>query len=278
MKIGNDSKIYQVGEKVAEAESYRLFLCVQEETGRQCLLQIATSIEHNSGLDRGAYILGELKRCSDETEEEYAKVRKDPKSKLNYHLGFPELVDSFICNDKGGRRVNIFAFRSVKNVSNMIPLTYITHKYHLRVDLRTSGWIMGKTLKIIDFAHSNGIAINATAGNNILIERDNRYIVIFDWTSVQIYPGEIPIEIRTNDISQAAKAVITVLGGDWKKGIVPNDGEEAFVHYTNFLLRLARGSESNAQRAHQNFYEIVDAFWKREFYPFTTKPLSDKGE
>jgi hypothetical protein len=203
-------------------------------------------------------------------------VKKDQKSKLNYYLGFPELVDSFICNDQGGRRVNIFAFRSVKSVNNMIPLIFITHKYRLRIDLRTSGWIMGKALKIIDFAHSNGIAINATAGNNILIERDNHYVVIFDWTDAQMYPGEIPIEVRTNDISQAAKAVITVLGGDWKKGRIPNNGEKAFVQYTNFLLRLARGSESNAQRAHANFYEIIDAFWKRELYPFTTKPL--KGE
>ncbi len=275
MKIANNSKIYQVGEKVAEAGSYRLFLCIQEETGRQCLLQIATSIGNNSELDRGAYILGELKRCSDETEEEYAKVRKDPKSKLNYHVGFPELVDSFICNDQEGRRVNIFAFRSVTNVSNMIPLTYITEKYHLRIDLRTSGWIMGKALKIIDFAHSNGIAIKSTAGNNILIEKDNHYVLIFDWTDAQMYPGEILIDVRTNDISQAAKAVITVLGGDWKKGIVPNDGEDAYPQYVNFLLRLARGSESNAQRAHANFYEIVDVFWKREFYPFTTKPLNE---
>lgn len=275
MKIGNDLNLYRVGEKVAEAGGYKLFLCIQEETGRQCLLQIATLIGSNGELDRCAYILGELKRCSDETEEEYAKVKKDPKNKLNYYLGFPELVDSFICNNQGGRRVNIFAFRSVTNVSNMIPLTYITNKYRLRVDLRTSGWIMGKALKIIDFAHSNGIAVKSTAGNNILIEKDNHYVLIFDWTDAQMYPGEIPIDVRMNDISQAAKAVITVLGGDWKKGRVPNDGEKAFVHYTNFLLRLARGSESNAQRAHANLYEIVDAFWKREFYPFTTEHLNE---
>jgi hypothetical protein len=152
----------------------------------------------------------------------------------------------------------------------------ITKKYHQRVDLRTSVWIMGKTLKMIDFAHYLGVAVNATSGQDILIEfkEDKHYALLFNLTKAEIFPDEIPEEKRLGDISQAAQAVIEVLGGDWEKGFVPDDGEEAFLEYSGYLLQLTRGlGGSNAERAHQRFYEIADKFWPKGFYPFTTKPL-----
>lgn len=273
MKIGGDSHFYRIGDKVAENSQYRLYLCTQAETERQCLLQIPTAIEFNGKLSRVAYILDELKQCAEKLETEYAENPENSGKVLNYALGFPELVDSFISREQGGRLINVFAFRSVENVQDIIPLINITAKDRLRVDLRTSVWIMGKTLKLLDFTHDAEIAVNSTRGNNILIEKDNRYVVIFDWIAAQTYSGMVPMEMRRQDISHAAQAVVIALGGDWKIGILPNDGEEAFSEYTAYLLRLARGSESKAQRAHQQFYEIVDKFWKREFYPFTTKPL-----
>lgn len=278
MQIRNGPQSYEVGKKVAKAKNYALYLCIQIETERQCLLQITNDAKDNAAVDRIAYILKEFNRYADELEEEYAKDSKNAGKVLNYNLGFPELMDSFICREQGGRRINILAFRCVESVHNMIPLINITAKDRLRIDLRTSGWIMGKTLKIIDFAHSAGIAVNLTKGNNILIEKDNHYVVIFDWALAQVYSEEIPEEVRRQDISQAAQAVITALGGDWEDGFLPNDGDEAFVVYTDYLLRLARGSESRAKRAHQGFYEIVDMFWKREFYPFTTKTLSKQED
>lgn len=44
IEIGNNSNFYQVGKQVAKTGDYRLYLCNQGGTGRQCLLQIATSI------------------------------------------------------------------------------------------------------------------------------------------------------------------------------------------------------------------------------------------
>lgn len=273
MEIRNGPNLYRVYEKVADSINYRLYLCEQDATKRQCLLQIATAVGHNGKLDRAAYILKELKRYADEVEKEYMDKNKG-KDSLNYELGFPELVDSFVYPEQNNKRVNIYAFRCVENVHSMIPLVFIT-KQRLRVDLRTSAWIMGKALKVIDFSHNFGIAVCSTRGNNILIERDNRYVVIFDWTLARIYPETIPIDLRRQDISQAAQAIITVLGGDWENGFIPDDEEKTHGLYINNLLQLARGSESSARRAHANFYEIVDRCWKREFYPFTTKPLVD---
>jgi len=275
MDIANGSNIYQVGKAVAEADGYHLYLCVQEETGRQCLLQIAAETANNGDLDRAAYILRELKKSAQEVEDEYAKIKKDPKILLNYKLSFPRLVDSFSCQEQGGRRINILHFRKIKEVGDVVPLSNITLKDQLRVDLRTSVWILGKLLKLFVFTQSEFFSVGLVNGNNILIahKANQRYVLIFDWSKGQMHPGGVPMETRRQEISQAAQAVIAVLGGDFQTGYIPDDGEPAFQQYADHLFRLARGSESDATRAHAKFYELVDMFWKREFYPFTTLPL-----
>jgi len=271
MEIKNDSRLYQIGKGVAETGNYRLYLC--RDGPKECLLQIATSVEYNGELQRAAYILRELQRRADELEEEYALVKTNPDAMLNYGLGFPELVDSFVYQEQGGRWINILAFRSIEDIGKLVPLLNITEKDRLRVDLRTSAWIMGKYLKLFVFTHSEGISIGLNSGNNILIEPDQHYVVIFDWTAAQIRSEKIPVETRRQEISQAAQAVITALGGNLETGTFPDDGDKNSTKYADYLLQLARGNESNAKRAHAKFYELIDSLWKREYYPFTTKLL-----
>jgi hypothetical protein len=131
---------------------------------------------------------------------------------------------------------------------------------------------MGKLLKRYSFVSSEGFSVVSDA-SNIQIEPKQHYVLIFDWTTAQVYPEAVPRDIQLREISQAAQAVIMALGGDWKTGVFPDDGEEAFKQYTDHLLQLARGNESNAQRAHTKFYELIDSFWPRKYHPFTTKPL-----
>ncbi|MFH0878047.1 MAG: hypothetical protein V1863_07505 [Candidatus Omnitrophota bacterium] len=278
MKIKNGSRVYQISKQVGGSGNYRLYLCMQAEANRQCLLQIVTAAEFNGELQLSAYILKELQRRADELEKEYEAVKKDPKVLLNYQLEFPEMVDSFVCQEQGGRQINILAFRNVEDVSKMVPLVNITEKERLRVDLRTSAWIMGKLLKLLTFAHSEGISVGLINGNNVLIVPDQHYVLIFDWSAAQINPEAVPIEVRRQDIAQAAQAVVCVLGGDPQTGIIPNDDDKTFDQYIDYLLRLAHGSESNAKKAHTTFYKLIDSLWKREFYPFTTKPLGKNEE
>jgi serine/threonine protein kinase len=272
-EIKNGSYLYQVGKMVGETGFYRLYLCRSDRTERQCLLQIATSAEQNGELERAAYVLKELKRRAEELEQEYAKVKSEENVMLNYDLGFPELIDSFVCQEQGKRRINILAFKNVAKVGQLVPLTNITNKDHLRVDLRTSAWIMGKLLKLLVFAHSEGIAAGSLSGGNILIEPDQHYVLIFDWSAAQTSAREVPNDLKRQEISQAAQSVVTVLGGDLKTGVFPDDGEEVFGRYTEHILRLAQGKERITERAHAEFYKLVDSLWERKFYPFTTKPL-----
>ncbi|MCK5475052.1 MAG: hypothetical protein KAI71_00535 [Candidatus Pacebacteria bacterium] len=269
-EIINGSNRYRVIKEVARSEHYHLYLCKQKETQCQCLLQIAITVEHNGELQRAAYILRELAFHADRLEEEYKNVKTDPNVLLNYQLGFPEVVDSFICQEQGRRQINIFAFRNVDDVADMVPLANITTKDNLRIDLRTSAWIMGKALKLLDFVYGQGISVDLMTGENILINAKQHYVVIFDLVQAQIFEQMVPKDIRGREISQTASAVIIALGGDVKTGIFPeNDSRE----YIDYLLQMARGNVSNAKRAHEDFYEIVDRIWKREFYPFTVEQL-----
>jgi hypothetical protein len=272
--VQSEHSAYAVGKKVADAGVYRLYLCAKTDGGPQCLLAIAAEPAENGKLDRAAYLLSELKSASDGLEAEYARVqKKESKKLLNYDLGFPELVDSFVSEEQGGRRINILAFRHVDDVNSMIPIANITAKDRRRIDLRTSVWIMGKVLKLLVFAHDQGIAVGRVNGTNILIEPEQHYVVLFDWSEAKTYPDGLSSAVSREEIAGAANAVITLLGGDLERALREGDGE-AVREYVRFLTRLASGGQRNAQTAHTEFYDLVDRLWKRAFHPFTSYPLS----
>lgn len=274
MEIASGDRLYRVGKAVAETGEYRLYLCQEKCTERGLLLQVASEAAYNGKLDRAAFVLKELALKAEEIEADYVRASGDPKKPINYHLGFPEMVDSFVCPEQGGRRINILAFRHVDDVTKMVPIVSITERDHLRVDLKTSAWIMGKVLKMLTFAHSEGVTVGQLGGNNILIELDQHYVVLFDWSLAQTYSGSIPDEVLRAEIAAAAESVIIVLGGDPETGEIPHDGGEDFKPYTEYLLRLGRGEEKDAKTAHQQFYRLITEKlgWKG-FHPFTTRRL-----
>ncbi|MFC1623038.1 hypothetical protein ACFL2R_01345 [Patescibacteria group bacterium] len=291
---------YQVIEKVADAEVYQLFLCKQEELSRQLLLQVASEKRFNSKISQVAFILQQLKEAANEAEADYAKTKTDPDDILNYDLGFPDLIDSFVCEEESGRHINIFGYKHTDDFYYWIPLIKIAKKNQRRIDLRTSAWIVGKFLKLLAFIHDNGFSVNLMTRKNLLVQPDQHWISIFDWMKAEISFSGVSDRQKRADISQMAKSVILTLGGSPAKGFIPYDEDvefdeyckpfsrlgddssdiisvykkEAFEKYRGFLLRLARGAESDAGKAHTEFYELIDSLWVRKFYPITTKPLN----
>ena len=258
---------YLIGDMVAKSVSYNVYIC-KDGDGGQYLLQIATNIEYNGELDRAAYILRELKRVSNSYELEYAKLFPD--KRLNYDRLFPILVDSFICNEQGGRRINILALKDVDSIYKMLPLSNLLVKDKLRITLETSGWIMGRLLKLISFVHPQGISFRQLDGNNVLIGLEQHHLVVFDWLLSHSYQDVVPIEVRKDDISNAAKAVFIAIGGDIRSGNYVY-GEQN--QYIKFLWGLVCRQESDAERAHEQFYEVVYGLFGRKFYPSKILPL-----
>lgn len=271
-EVMNAGSCYQVGKRVADNAAYRTYLCKEKGTERQCLFLISTDLKHNAQLDRWAYVLRELKRKSDEIEEEYARSTGASRP-LNYDLEFPEVLTCFVAADQGNRRILILTFRSIETVTEMVPLSNLTSKDRLRVDLRTSVWIIGKLLKLLTFAHSEGFATELMSGRNILIAPNRHYTLVFDWSrALMAEPGQLPTACMRKDIMGAARAALVALGSDLAKGTVP-DTDDAERPYIDHLFWLAKGNTDDAQEAHRRLYEISDSLWERQFHPFTTKPL-----
>ncbi len=260
---------YEVERLVAKAATYRVYICKDHATGEQHLLQIASETKYNGSLDRAAFVLKEFKQTSDLLEAEYAK--DNPDNQLNYDRLFPEVVDSFVSNEQSNRRINILSLKDVGAITNMVPLSNLTERDKLRVDLPTSAWIMGRLLKLLGFAHSQGIAVRTLLGKNVLIEPDNHFTVVFDWTSAHTYQQDVPREACQDDIVHAAKAVFTAIGGNPDTLDFPYDLDDR--RYVELLERFARGKESNAEEAHVIFYLLVDEVFGRGFRPSKMLPL-----
>jgi hypothetical protein len=254
---------------VRETDGYRLYLCKQEGEKRDLLMQVAIDVANNAALDRSAFFLQQLAKDAEALEAEYAI---DHKGRLNYGLGFPEVVESFLLDaEQGGRRVNILAFRNVDDASRMKPLDNILTKDRRRVDPGTSAWIMGKALKTILFAHSRDYSVGLLDTVSILIEPGEHYVVLFDWSEAQAHADGVPADTCREDIKQAARSVIALMGGDHMTRTFPDGVASA---YTDYLLLLAGGGQSSAKAAHKDFYALCDTIWERKFYPFTSHPLS----
>lgn len=258
---------YDVVAKVAESSLYRIYTC-KDAANREYLLQIAANVENNGDLDRAAYILKRLLQASNSFELEYAK--QHPDKQLNYDRLFPKISNSFISSDQGNRQINILALKDIDDINLMLPLSNLRTRDKLRISLETSGWVMGRLLKLISFAHSQKISIRNLTGSNTLIVPEHHYVVAFDWTSAQFFKDNVPEEICKDDISNAAKAMFEAIGGDSVAGIYPY---EEGNRYVKFLWKLACRNESDALKAHEQFYEIVYELYGQKFYPAKMIPL-----
>jgi len=231
----NSDKSYLVGKKVAETERYRLYLCRPEGAGAACLLQIASKLEYNGVLDRAVYHLDRLSQEAERIEEEYTHVKANPKHFLNYKLSFPETIDTFVAPDQRGRRVSILRFRGVEDVRQMVPLHTMVHLDKLRVDLRTSVWIMGKLLKTLIFAHDAHFVVNNLVLGNILLEPDQHYVVIFNWADAQLCSDEIPQSTVRAEVRAAACCVLEVIDA------VHPGGDTDAISYLKYVHQLVEG-------------------------------------
>jgi len=262
---------YEIVKELGRTGTFNLYLC--ETGGRKYILKVALTVGHNGLLDREALMLRDMREEAARLETEYATVKTDTEKMLNYQLCFPYLVESFIAGSQGNRRINILGFNAVEDMSTLVPIRHVVTRDGVRVDPKTSAWMMGKLLKILVFAHSQGISVGAVTGDNVLIERDEHYVVLFDWTGAQVYAEEVPEREACREITQAARIIVFALGGDITLREFYEDEQDPDGKYVAYLFDLAAARVSDAQKAHEDFYTLVRSLWSREYWPFTSYPL-----
>ncbi len=251
-----DTDKYLVGKLIGETDQFRIYQC-ELPGGGVGILKIAVSLAQNGLLDREAFILQTLREEAERCEEEYRKL--NPDKVLNYAIQFPNLVESFISPEQGGRRINIMNFVNVSDyIGKLVPIEQVITRVRARVDPRTSAWIMGKILKLLSFAHGQGISVGRITAENILLECEEHYVAFFDWSQAMVHmENEVPAEVASKEISQAAKVVISLLGGNLDTGELPPDEQIKDDRYAQHLFALAQGEENDSFRAHGAFYDFI---------------------
>lgn len=263
---------YKVQDKrLGSTDVFTLYECVLPD-GSAGILKIAATVGSNGLLDREAYVLQLMKDEAQKMDEEYAAMTGGTKPPLNNHFFFPNLIETFIASDQDFRRVSVFSFPDIaKELSELIPISYLVQD-NLRVDPRTSAWILGKLLKLLVFTHQQGISLGTITGENILINKKEHFVCLFDWTEATIAPVEISQKKASEEISQVTKEILSILGGS-ENGSLPPDEQLVDNRYEDYLRLLVSGAENDAYTAHQKFYELIRDLWPREYHPFKTKIL-----
>lgn len=263
---------YGVGQMLGKSDRFTLYECVQE-VNTSGMLKIAQSTNHNNSLDHEAFILRLMSAKAAELEAQH--MGKTP---LHYANFFPALIDSFIAESQEGRRINILGFpEPIETLAQLTPISALREIEHVRVDPRTSAWMLGKTLKVLDFAHQQGISVGLVAGSNILIERDMHGLIIFDWTRSVTYHTYIVTQERVqSELSEAGRIVTLALGGNPETGELPKDDQLVDGRFKEFLHKLTCGGMVSAGRTHYDFYKLIWALWPRGFHRFTTHNLEDR--
>ncbi|HSI21353.1 MAG TPA: hypothetical protein VLA04_06745 [Verrucomicrobiae bacterium] len=263
---------YQVLQPLGNAEHYNLHGCLLPGDSEQIgVLKIAATTKDNDSLDREAMI---LKMMREKAEEAERHASRGGGVRLNYHYFFPQVVDSFICPEQDERRINILGFPPViETLSQLSPLTALRQE-GIRADPRTGAWIIGKTLKVLAFAHGQGISNRNITASNILIEREQHGVVIFDWTRSKLAsPTETNAPEESEDLRSLGRLATSILGGDLKTGELPKDDQLTDERFQKLIRDLAQGKFSSAISAYTRFYELIYTLWPREFHPFMAYSL-----
>jgi hypothetical protein len=190
-------------------------------------------------------------------------------------MGFPKLIDNFISEEQKNRKILILSLEISKDISKIVPINLIRAVDKARVDPKTSVWILGKLLKIIAFAHDHCIKVGNLSSENIFIEKNNHLVTVFDWSKAIMKPVALSKDMAIDEIRQAVKETLLLLGGDSETGTIP-DHEQLTgdgVKYKTLLMQLLIEDFESAYDAHHYFYKTVEEIWERKYHPYSTIPI-----
>ncbi len=280
---------FRLGKQIGKTAEFDIYACELPDD-RACILKRAVSKKDNGLLDREAYLLRSMHEEALALEDKYAKSPRKKKGKMNYQLVFPNLVASFADPKQGGRMTNIMSFSGIcSDISELVPLGHLASREHVYIDRRTSGWILGKLLKLLVFAHNQGIYLgDKLTSDNVLINREQHYVAMFDWSGLSAdSSNEFDAMAVTEDVNMSAEIVIQALGGDIESSTIPGSEKRvprlladmpekekyAIDEYQDAVYELYSGFYESPMDAHTEFYSVVYRIWPRGFHPFTTVPI-----
>lgn len=270
MEIQSPKGIYVVGKELGKDDRFKMYHCIAGDN-KVCILKIARKTAFNGLLDREAFLLETMKAEAESLEEEYRRIKGTDQVWLNYHFFFPQVIETFISKEQGNSRINILSMAHIaSDLDKLTPISYLLSRENVRVDPRSSAWILGKLLRMLVFIQSQNISVKDLSGDNILINREKHYVSLFDWTKAVLGNSPMPKEIVSVEIAKVAELITSILGGDPETGKLPEDKQLVDKRYENFIKNMADGLVDDIGQAHDKFYELIWSLWPRKFHQFTT--------
>lgn len=134
------------------------------DSGGQCAIKVADTINHNGFLLNERKILGQL--------------WSDKEAVFLFYL--PRLMDSFQTEDR--REANVFDW-----LDEYYTLADVKKAFPTGLEPRTIGWMFRRLLAVLGYAHKHGIIHGGVIPTNIMVKPDapgeqSHSLVLIDWT------------------------------------------------------------------------------------------------
>jgi hypothetical protein len=258
--------------KLAVTATYTVYLVTDEADGSWYMLKVPPpGIPGNGRLDREALVLKDI-----QAEVERIRATEKPDATggaLRFEKCFPRLHESFLFTEQGDRRINVIEIPATDMVTDLFALEQWRIRNEVRIDPKSSAWLMARLLKVFTLTHPIGISVGKIDGGNILVNPKKHRALFFDWTEAHQYPTYVPPEKVGEEIADAAKQVFLALGGSLAKGTLPASDQLTDGRYAKLLLQFMSGVERDPDKAYDRFYKLVREMWEPEFHTFTTIPM-----
>lgn len=244
------------GTPLASTDIYRFYIAqLPEQLG---LMKIASDPAHNDILEHEAGILRNLQDIAADLDTKAIDQGDNP---YNYGAFFPAVIESMVSGD--GRFLVFLGFHpSIISYKQLQPIPLVLNGQ--RVDLQTVVWILGKSLKVLDFSHRLGnVAIGFVDASNLLLETKQHGIFFIDWSQARENPTE---EDCRAEVAAMAKIARWAAGGT-DTTEPPHDLEimtlEQYAEFVAFLRQIMSGS-TEASVAHSQLYGMINRIWPKE--------------
>lgn len=254
--------------RLAETDACTVYFVTDEADGAWYMLKVSPDIPGNGRLEREALVLKDIQA---EVKRILATEKLDAQNGgLCYEKCFPRLRESFLFTEQGNRRINIVEIPDTNSVKDLCPLEQWRTRSHVRIDPKTSAWLMGRLLKVFTLTHPLGVSVGKIDGGNILVNPEKRRAIFFDWTEAYQYDKYVPPEKVGEEIAAAATQVFLALGGNVGRGTLPESDQLTDDRYAELLLQFMSGAERDPDKAALRFYKLVREMWEFSIHPFTT--------
>jgi len=250
------------GKPLAETPDWKLYAAkIESLKGQMALMKISSTIEGNAVLNWEEYVLIVMQLMADDIDAGTHDTEVTPK----HGVFFPRIHEKIDTDD--GRVALVLSFHpSILSYRELKPLSAIPSDK--RIDLKTSMWILGKSLKLATFFHEAGVSIGNVGADNVFITQDNlevHGVFYFDFSYAEMDPDPA---IFVKEISEMAKTVWFACGGT-ETTEPPLDADimnpEQHQEYVANLKRMMDGTDVSGARVEMDhLYEINDRIWPKE--------------